>query len=240
MPRIVARAGHIRAIAVVCAVAAISILLSLLILTPWAWIPLRAISGFCFAGAAMIVESWLTDQTDPACRRRTFGIYTMVNLGLSTAGQLVLMLAEPSGHLFFVLGTIFYYLALLPTALRASVSPKPLVSVKLDIGMLWRNSPIAVFTVLMVGTSNAAFGTLSAVYASRIGFSITENTLFASVPILAGALSQIPVGSLSDRYDRRVVLIGVAIVGLLADITFMVSGATSVWANMVLCAVFGA
>ncbi len=74
MPRIVATAGHIRAFAIVCAAAAISILLSLLILSPWAWIPLRAISGFCFAGAAMIVESWLSDQTDPARRGRVFGV----------------------------------------------------------------------------------------------------------------------------------------------------------------------
>ncbi len=240
MPKIVATAGHIRAFAVVCAMAAISILLSLLILSPWAWIPLRAISGFCFAGAAMIVESWLTDQTDPAKRGRTFGIYTMVNLGANTAGQLVLMTGEPSGHLFFVLGAIVYCLALLPTALRATVAPRPLVSVNLDIPMLWRNSPIAVFAVLMVGASNAAFGALSAVYASRIGLNLTEITLFASVPILAGALSQIPVGALSDRYDRRIVLIGVACIGLLADITFIVSGATSVGANMVLCFVFGA
>lgn len=240
MPSIVATAGHIRAFAVVCAVAAISILLSLLIVSPFAWIPLRAISGFCFAGSAMIVESWLTDQTDPARRGRTFGIYTMVNLGASTAGQLVLMTGEPSGHLFFVLCAIVYCLALLPTALRASVAPKPLVSVNLDIGMLWRNSPIAVFAVMMVGISNSAFGTLAAVYASRIGLDLTEITLFASVPILAGALSQIPVGALSDRYDRRLVLVGVAVVGLLADITFIVTGATSVWANMVLCAIFGA
>ena len=70
---------------------------------------------------------------------------------------------------------------------------------------LWKNSPIAVFAILMVGVSNASFGTLAAVYASRIGFSIDQIALFASVPILAGAASQIPVGITSDRYDRRVV-----------------------------------
>lgn len=240
MPAIVARAGHIRAFAVVCAVAAISILLSLLLISPWAWIPLRAIAGFCFAGAAMIVESWLTDQTDASRRGRVFGLYTMVNLGASTAGQLVLMAGEPSGYVFFVIGAIVYCLALLPTALRASVTPKPLVSVKLDVGMLWRNSPIAVFGVLMVGVSNASFTALSAVYASRVGLNLVEITLFASVPVLAGALSQIPVGTLSDRYDRRRVLIGVAALGLLADVTFLAFTPSAVWVNMVLCAVFGA
>mgnify|MGYP001024928263 CR=1 FL=1 len=59
VPRLVARVGHIRAFGVMCAFAAVSVLGALLIVTPWAWVPLRALAGFCFAGAAMIVESWL-------------------------------------------------------------------------------------------------------------------------------------------------------------------------------------
>ncbi len=163
----------------------------------------------------------------------------MVNLGASTAGQMSLMLGDPSGYLFFVVGAIVYCLALMPTALRASVAPAPLVSVGLDLKMLWRNSPIAVFAVLMVGVSNSAFGTLAAVYASRVGLTLTEVTLFASVPILAGAISQIPVGALSDKFDRRRVLIAVAALGLCADIAFMATGAASFWLNMAIVFVFG-
>lgn len=240
-PRLVARVGHIRAFGAMCALASIAVLLSLVLITPWVWIPVRALSGFCFAGAAMIVESWLNERTDAASRGRIFGIYTMVNLTATTAGQMVLTLGDARGYFFFVLAAMVYCLALLPTAISATSTPKPLTQVSLNLRGLWKNSPIAVFAILMVGVSNASFGTLAAVYASRIGFSIDQIALFASVPILAGAASQIPVGITSDKYDRRVVLIVIAVIALVADALFVFSGgATHPLITLALAALFGA
>jgi len=239
-PRLVARVGHIRSFSVMAACAAMAMLASLLLLSPFAWIPLRAVTGFCFAGGAMIVESWLSERADAASRGRIFGIYTMVNLGASTAGQMMLTLGDASGYLFFVLGAMFYCLALIPTAVTATQSPRPLVSVKLDIGALWRNSPVAVFGVAMIGVSNSAFGTLSAVYADRAGLALTSVALFASVPILAGAVAQVPVGALSDRMDRRKVLLMLAIVALVADAVFIMLAPEGAMLNLAVAAVFGA
>jgi MFS family permease len=196
-----------------CAIAAIAVLMSLLLVTPWVWVPVRALSGFCFAAAAMVVESWLNERADAASRGRIFGIYTMVNLMATTAGQMVLTLGDASGFFFFVLAAMVYCLALLPTAISATTTPRPLTQVSLNLPALWKNSPIAVFAVLMVGISNASFGTLAAVYAARIGLPLTDIALFASIPILAGAIMQLPVGIASDRYDRRVVLLGIAVLG---------------------------
>ena len=240
VPRLVARVGHIRAFSVMAACAAMAMLASLLVMSPFAWIPLRAVTGFCFAGGAMIVESWLSERADAASRGRIFGIYTMVNLGASTAGQMLLTLGDATGYLFFVLGAMFYCLALIPTAVTGTQSPKPLVSVRLDIGALWRNSPVAVFGVAMIGVSNSAFGTLSAVYADRAGLALTTVALFASVPILAGAVAQIPVGALSDRMDRRKVLLMISAVALGADLVFLLVEPEGPALNLAVAAVFGA
>ncbi len=237
--RLVARVGHIRAFSVMASLAAITILLQLLLIDPWAWIALRAISGFCFAGAAMIVESWLSERAEPHTRGRIFGIYTMVNLTASTGGQLLLTVGDTTGYLFFVLGAIFYALALLPTATTSSASPKPLVSVRLDIRALWRNSPVAVFAVFMVGIANSAFGTLAAVYGGAVGLAVATIAVFNALPILLGAVAQIPVGILSDRLDRRKVLIGVALVALAADAAFVLLSPQSATFNILLGAVFG-
>lgn len=239
-PVLVARVGHIRAFSVMAAVAALVILASLLFITPYAWIPLRALSGFCFAGAAMIVESWLNERAEPNTRGRIFGTYTMINLVASTGGQMTLTLGDSNGYLFFVLGAMFYCLALIPTAITSSQTPKPLVSVRLDIRALWRNSPIAVFGVVMVGVSNSAFGTLSAVYADRIGLVLASIALFASLPVLAGAVAQVPVGIFSDRIDRRKVLIGIAAVAICADIAFLVLRPEDRTVNIALACLFGA
>ena len=239
-PVLVAKVGHIRAFGAMCALAAITVLLSLIFLTPYVWIPLRALAGFCFAGAAMIVESWLNERTESASRGRVFGIYTMVNLAATTCGQIVLMAGDARGFLFFVLAAIFYCLALLPTALYATSSPSALVSVSLDLRALWRNSPIAVFAVLMVGVSNSAFGAMTAVFGARMGMTTSEIAIFASIPILAGAAAQVPIGMLSDRKDRRLVLIGTAIIALVADLVFIFGGFTQTIFLMANVAVFGA
>lgn len=240
MPRLVSKVGHIRSFAVLAAIAAISILMSLLLMTPWAWIPLRAVSGFCFAGAAMIVESWLNERSEAATRGRIFGIYTMINLGASTLGQLSLTFGKSSTDTFFVVGAIVYCLALVPLAISSTATPKPLVSVRLDVRALWRNSPVAVFAVMMVGVSNGAFGTLAAVYAGKVGLVLGGVALFASIPILAGAASQIPVGYLSDRRDRRMVLAGLALVALAVDLLFILLMPTAPSINLILVALYGA
>ena len=239
-PAMVAKVGHIRAFSVMASFAAIAILGSLIIIDAWVWIILRSASGFCFAGAAMIVESWMNERADPASRGRIFGVYTMVNLVASTAGQMALTLGETSGFLFFVLPAMFYCLSLVPTAMTSTTTPKPLVSVKLDIKALWRNSPVAVFAVLMTGVSNSAFGTLAAVYADRIGLLLTAIALFASMPILAGAAAQIPVGYLSDKMDRRKILLALAAVAVIADLAFIFLQPEGRLLNTALACVFGA
>lgn len=239
-PVLVARVGHIRAFGAMCAIAAIAVLLSLLLITPWVWIPVRALSGFCFAGAAMIVESWLNERADASSRGRIFGIYTMVNLAATTAGQMVLTLGDASGYIFFVLAAMVYCLALLPTAVSATTTPRPLTQASLNLRGLWKNSPIAVVAVLMVGVSNGSFGTLAAVYAARIGMPLSDIALFASIPILAGAALQIPVGIASDRFDRRKVLIAIAVFALLADALFLFAAATQPLVILGLSALFGA
>lgn len=239
-PRLVARVGHIRSFSVMASVAAIAILASLLLLNPIAWIIFRGFSGFCFAGAAMIVESWLNERSEPSTRGRIFGAYTMVNLGASTGGQLLLAVGDASGFVFFVLPALFYSLSLVPTAVTSTASPTPLVSVGLNLGLLWRNSPVAVFAVFMVGVSNGAFGTLAAVYADRVGLMVTGVALFASVPVLAGAISQVPVGYLSDRMDRRLVLVILSLVAIAADAAFIALRPEMREINLIIAAIFGA
>ena len=239
-PRLVGKVGHIRSFSAMAALAAVAILASALLVSPGAWIPLRGLSGFCFAGAAMIVESWLSERADARSRGKIFGVYTMVNLAASTAGQMALTLGDTTGFAFFALGAIFYCLALIPTAISSTTSPKPLVTVSLDLRALWRNSPVAVFGVFMVGISNSAFGTLAAVYATNVGLVLTTIALFTSLPILAGAASQIPIGILSDRMDRRKVLVGIAAVAALTDLAFVLLASTDPMVNLVLASLFGA
>jgi MFS family permease len=147
----------------------------------------------------------------------------MVNLGATTAGQLMLTTGDPNGFTFFAIAAIFYCLALVPTAISSTSTPAPLVHVKLDLKALWRNSPVAVIGVLFVGVSNSAFGTLAAVYADRVGLVLATIALFTSIPILVGAL----------------VLVGLTVLALAADTAFLVLAPESRVLNLVLAGILG-
>lgn len=219
--KLVARAGHIRSYSVMASLAALAVLTSLLLLTPYAWVPLRALSGFCFAGAAMIVESWLNEQVNRESRGKVFGVYQMVNLTATTAGQLVLTLGDTRGYFFFVIAAMVYAMALIPTAAFSTRAPKPLVASKLNLKELWVNSPVAVVSVVLMGVSNSAFGTLAAVFAAQMQLPLTKVALFVALPVLAGAIIQIPIGAISDRIDRRIVMVTIGFLGIAADLLFI-------------------
>ncbi len=210
IPAIVRRVGHVRSYGVMASIAAIVILLNVLIISPFAWISLRGLSGFCFAGAAMVVESWLNERATKENRGTIFSVYQMVVFGGSTAGQLLMVINPPSDFFFFVIGAILYSLAVLPTALSAAQHPQPLKTNRLDIRALFRNSPVSAVSVFLVGTVNGAFGTLGAVYGQRIGLSVPDVALLMAGAVLGGSIVQFPLGRLSDRMDRRKVLIGIA------------------------------
>jgi MFS family permease len=211
MPQVVRSVGHVRSYGVMASVAAITILLNLLIVSPEAWIALRALTGFCFAGAAMIVESWLNERASKENRGTIFSVYQMVVFAGSTAGQLLMTITPPKEFFFFAIGAMLYCLALLPTALSTAQHPQPLKTVRLDIRGLYRNSPVAVVGVLLIGLVNGAFGTLGAVYARQIGLPIPEIALMMASAVLGGSLIQFPLGRLSDRMDRRKVLVAVCV-----------------------------
>ncbi|MEX0853230.1 MAG: MFS transporter, partial [Bauldia sp.] len=131
VPAMVRRVGHIRSYGALASVSAVTILLNLLIIAPLPWILLRALSGFCFAGAAMIVESWLNERASRENRGTIFSVYQIVNFAASTSGQFLLAFVPSTDHFAFVLGAIFYCLAILPTALSTAATPQPLKTTRL-------------------------------------------------------------------------------------------------------------
>jgi MFS family permease len=239
VPRLVRKVGHVRTFGVMAALATVSVLLSVLVVHPWAWIPLRALTGFSFAGAAMIVESWLNERTETRYRGRVFGVYTMVNLLATTAGQMIISLGETTGFEFFVMAALFYVMALVPTALSTRAQPKPLVESKLDLKALMKNSPIAVAGAFLIGISNSSFGTLGVVYGQAIDLDVSSIALMMSLSLVAGSLFQIPVGMLSDRRDRRVVLVGLAALAACVDIFFIVLQPGHAWTVIIAASFFG-
>jgi MFS family permease len=209
MPHIVRRVGHIRTFAVCAAIAASVVLLMVLAVHPLVWIPLRALSGVCFAGLFMVIESWLNERATSGNRGQVLAVYMVINLTAVTIGQMILPLGDPASFSLFALTAIAITLALVPVGLTTSDAPQPLREVHLRLGRLYAMSPVGVVGGFFVGLANGAFGGLGVVFARDVGLSITGIALFMSAALVGGALAQLPLGRFSDRTDRRKVMIAV-------------------------------
>lgn len=222
VPRLVSSVGHIRVFSTMAALVAITALINLLFLSPAAWILVRALTGFAFAGATMIIESWLSESATQQTRGRVFARYMMVNLASSVIGHLTIMIYQPGGFEPFIVIALLACLALIPTALSSARAPEPLHEVRLDVRKLLQASPIAVVACFIVGLASGAFGTLAPVYARQIGFPVEFVAFLVIGAVIGGALMQMPLGRLSDRLDRRWVLVGTALSGAtLAVVLFL-------------------
>lgn len=217
-PRLVRRAGHVRAFGAFAASAAIIALASGIIIDATVWIVLRALTGFCMAGAFMVIESWLNERATNENRGTVFGLYMMVTYASIMAGQMMVAAGDIASANLFMLTGILFCISLLPTAVSTAAHPKPLQDVSLDIRSLYENSPVSSVACLLIGVANGAWGTLGAVYGARIGISTAEIALMMSLVVAAGAAMQMPAGRLSDMTDRRYVLAGASLACALAGL----------------------
>ncbi len=218
-PRLIRRAGHIRAFAALVAIASCVVLVHALFLNPVLWWGLRATTGFCFAVLYMVIESWLNEKSTNETRGFIFSLYTMINLTVITIGQLMLGLDRPEDFPLFLLASILVSLTAVPVALTRAEAPAPVQSVKIRLKYLYNLSPVGVMGCLAVGLANGSFWALAPVFAQMKGADTWGVAIFMSVAVIAGAIGQWPLGRLSDKTDRRRIIIvatcGSATAGLL-------------------------
>lgn len=220
--RLVRRIGHVRAFSAFSATIAIIALLTGLLVDPVSWVLLRVVTGFSLAAAFMIIESWLNERATNETRGLIFSLYMTVTYVAIVAGQMSVAFGDVTQTTFFVIAGILYCLALLPTAVSTASSPAPLKEVKLDLKMIYRNSPVSFVGILLVGVANGAFGTLAPVFGSEVGLTTFTIATMMSITIFSGAVMQLPAGRMSDRMDRRYVLAGLATVAGLSGLAITI------------------
>lgn len=239
-PRLVRRAGHVRAFGTFAAAAAIIALLTGLWIDAFVWIVLRAFTGFAMAGAFMVIESWLNERATNENRGAVFGMYMMVTYASIMAGQMIVAAGDVGNASLFMVTGILFCLSLIPTAVSSAAHPKPLQDVSLDLKGLYSNSPVSFVACLLIGVANGAWGTLGAVYGARIGISTAEIALMMSLVVVAGAAMQMPVGRISDMTDRRFVLAAASFGSAVVGVLIYVMAPTSAVVVIVMTAAYGA
>ena len=213
VPNLVSKVGHIRVFAAFASMASLSILLHAIIVNPYLWILGRFVTGFSIISIFVVVESWLNDRATNKTRGKVLSVYmiiTFIGLGI---GMLLLNFSNPKNYEPFILVSLLLSIALIPILLTKRKPPifKKISSIK--IKELYKISPLATVSMFCTGFIHPAIFTLGAVYGALMNFSLLEISLFLFLITISGALFQWPIGYLSDRFDRRIILIITTLLG---------------------------
>ena len=223
--RVIAAVGHVRAFAAFASVMSIAVLAHLLVIDPLAWFLLRVAAGFCMSGMIMVVESWVNERATNETRGRILSIYMITNYLGAGLGQFMMLIDDPAEFKLFVIASMVYSLALVPILLSRASAPKPSSPERMGFKSLLLISPVGVVGVVCSGLANSSLNGMGAVFAREAGLSVAQVSLFMAVAILGGITLQFPLGRLSDRFDRRTVLIISAL--LTAGVAYIVIMASS-------------
>jgi MFS family permease len=208
---VISRVGHIRAFAAFAAGVAATTLIFPLWFNPIAWAVLRIIVGFLMAGLFFTIESWLNLRSTKKTRGQVLSLYMITSYLASVLGQLLVNVWSVRGLELFCLGAMLLCVSLVPVVLTKVAGPEMDRTSRLSIARLYRLSPLGVVASLGAGLISGAFYGMGPVFAAGIGMSIFAISIFMGIALLGGLLMQWPIGLLSDKYDRRTVLLFVLI-----------------------------
>jgi MFS family permease len=185
------------------------------------------ITGFSFAAIYIVCESWLNDRADNQSRGQLIGFYMIVLYFSTSAGvMLVNLKATTEAHLY-ILTSLLISLALIPILLTKKPAPDFTTPKFLSLNELYRKSPMAFVGSFAIGMVYSALFGLIAVFGAKIGLSIFQISILVFVNTFVGAAFQYPIGKISDKFDRRSILLVLNVIAIVSLVLAFFLGSIS-------------
>jgi MFS family permease len=176
-----------------------------------AWFLLRAVIGFGCAGMFITTEGWLNAKAAPGQRGRILSIYRVGIFVALAFGQILISQVDIKGFVAFNVILAMFAMALALVSLTRAEPPQITVVSALPYGQLARRAPVAVAGAAISGLIVGAFYALVPAWMQERGNDRATIGLVMLASVLGGLAFQIPVGRLSDRLDRRMLLTGLSL-----------------------------
>ena len=210
---IVRRVGYIRTFSVSVALATMALVLAELATNFPAWLLLRFTTGLCMAALYTVVESWLNERTADGNRGSILALYMALSLGAMAVGQLFIEAGMPRLEHLFPIATVLLIAATLPIGLTVQPQPDPPSDIQLRWRVAYDASNVGVVCAGLSGVVVGLLWSMGAVYASAAVGSSEAGARFVLFALIGGLAAQFPAGRLSDFLDRRIVIVGLALIG---------------------------
>jgi MFS family permease len=227
VPSLIANVGHIRVFAALASIASTTVLIHGVFVDPIIWFIVRAITGFAYAGLYLVVESWLNDASTNKNRGTILGVYMVVTYIGMALGQALLNVADPVDVELFVITSVLVSLALLPISLSRRPAPDFSISETISIKTIWKRSPLGVLGILLNGFAAACLFAIAPIFGIEIGLNTASISGMMIAFTMGSMVMQIPIAWVSDRVDRRKVIIALATLSALASMLLFMASSDS-------------
>lgn len=209
-PRMIRRVGHVRVFAALG-----SLISAILVIYPvypdWmVWTALRVLAGFCFSGIYITAESWINNTASNETRGQALSAYMIVQMIGIIASQVLLNLPDPTGFALFILPSVLVSLAFMPILLAPTPAPAFDSSRRVSFGWLFRISPLGCVGMLLTGGVFSAMFGMASVWSAQQGLTLGQISVFVGAMYVGGLVLQYPIGWVSDRMDRRTLIMGLS------------------------------
>ncbi|MEO0401228.1 MAG: MFS transporter [Pseudomonadota bacterium] len=223
-PRMIRRVGHVRVFAALASLISAVMILYPTFADPWFWAVGRIVIGFCFSAVYVTAESWLNDAADNSNRGQALSLYMIVQTLGIVASQALLLTADPSGFVLFVIPSVLVSIAITPILLSISPTPAFDSTKPMSLRELGQLSPLGVFGMFILGgVFSAQFG-MASVYGAQAGLSVAQISTFVATFFVGAVVLQYPIGWISDRIDRRRLIVIVSAIGVAGSVLGMLLG----------------
>lgn len=219
--RMIIRIGYVRALALFCAATAACTLLQGLFEYVALWGLLRFICGYCLAGLFIVIESWLLASGARETRGRIMAFYLFTYYIAMTLSQLLLDLPFSSHLAVFALIAVLSSLAVIPVCVSRCEAPRPEAPRIISLAYLWRRAPLGVAAGFVSGVALGIVYTVLPLYLAKIGVTTVHIAWVMAATVLGGTVFQLPAGKLSDRFDRRKILVIVSLATFLISMSLL-------------------
>ncbi|AKS46256.1 Predicted arabinose efflux permease, MFS family [Octadecabacter temperatus] len=223
-PEMIRRVGHVRVFAALGSTISAVLILYPVLPEVWAWTMGRIVIGFCFSGVYVTAESWLNNSATNETRGQSLSIYMLAQMSGIVLAQGILSVGDVSGYTLFIIPSVLVSLAFAPILLSVVPTPSFETTRPMKIKDLVQTSPLASVGMFLLGGVFAAQFGMTAVYGTQAGLSVGQISLLVSLIYIAALVAQYPIGWVSDRMDRRTLIIGLAALGGAGAVLAAMSG----------------
>ena len=216
VPGMIRRVGHVRVFAALGSFVSAVLILFPAVQDPIAWTLGRLVLGFCFCGVYVTAESWLNNAADNETRGQTLSAYMIVQMGGIIISQGLLVVPDSTGFLLFIIPSVLVSISFAPILLSIQPTPAFESSKPMTLREVYGVSPLGMVGMFFLGGVFAAQFGMAAVYATEVGMTLTQTSIFIAAFYVGALVLQYPLGWVSDRVDRRWLIMLVAAAGAAA------------------------